>query len=81
MQCTENQVSSQAGLNTHLSRLGISHFTDEDDVGSLAEHGSNDASKVQSDVVPDFDLVDTWQVVFDGVFGGDDLAVGSVQGV
>ena len=72
-------MSSETGLDTHLGGLGISHLTDEDNVGGLTEHGTDDAGEIQSDVVPDLDLVDPWQVVLDGVFGRDDLAIRAVQ--
>ena len=59
--------------------LGISDFPHQDHIRGLPEHGPDDAAEVQADRVPYFTLVDPRQVVFHGVFGGDDFAVWAVQ--
>src|SRR5207249_4071333 len=79
MECTENQVSSQRCLYSDLGGLFVADFANQDDVGSLAEHGTDNASKVEPDVMPHLNLIDPGQVVLHWVFGRDDLSVRSIQ--
>jgi hypothetical protein len=72
-------VSCQTGLNRGLGGLKISNFADEKDVRVLPKHGTDNACERHPDFGFDLALVDAGQVVFDGVFGGDDLDVGPIQ--
>ena len=45
------------------------------------EEGPQSTREIESDVVPHLALIDPRQVVLDGIFGGDDLCVGSVEEV
>ena len=58
VQRTENQVSSQRGLDGDLGRLLVADFADQDDVGGLPQHGPDDAGEVEADLVLHLDLVD-----------------------
>jgi len=66
-------------LDSHRSRFLIPHLANQDDIGCLAQHGADDSGKVQADAVPDFALIDTRQVVFHGIFGGDNLFIRAIQ--
>src|ERR1700722_8870301 len=41
MKCRENQVSGHGCLDGDIGRLGVSHLSEHDDVGVLAENRSN----------------------------------------
>ena len=69
----------QRRLDAHLGRFRVAHLADEDHVGRLAEHGTDDAGEVEADVVADLDLVDPGEVVLDRILGRDDLRVGAVE--
>ena len=66
-------------MNGHVCRLAISDLSHEDDVWGLTQHGADDAGEVETDRRLNFDLVDAGQVVFDRVFGRNDLAVGPIE--
>ena len=78
MQCTENQVSSQRSLDSDLGRFLVADFTDEDDIRCLSQHGPDNPGEVEPDVMPDLNLIDARQVIFDRVLGRDDFPVWSV---
>src|SRR5437867_7315461 len=59
----------------------VADFAEHDDVGGLAEHGAQGQGEGQADGFADLDLVDAPEDVFDGVFDGDDFAVGAVDEV
>ena len=79
VQCAKYQVTGERRLNAHRGGLVVTHFADQDHVGCLTQHRANNQREVQADLVPDFYLVDPRQIVLDRVFGGNDLAVGSIE--
>ena len=79
VECAENQVSGEGGLDGDFGGFRIADFTDEDDVRGLAQHGADDSGEIEPDFVFHFDLIDTWKVILDGVFCGDDFLVWAVH--
>jgi len=66
-------------LDRHLADLEVSNLTDEDDVGSLTKHRSKNDRECQAYVVANLTLVHAREVIFHGIFRGDDFFIGSVQ--
>src|SRR4051812_15559798 len=79
VQRREDQVAGEGGLDGDLRHLQVADFANQDDVGRLAQHRTQDLGECQSDRVAYLALVDAREVVLDGVLGGDDLAVGAVE--
>ncbi len=72
----EDEVACFGGGEGGGHGFGVAHFADEDDVGVLAEDGSDGLCEAGG-VVADFDLFDdgvaVGVLVLDGVFDGDDV--------
>src|SRR5262249_53158828 len=79
MQCTEYQVSRQRCLHSDLSSLTVTNSPHQDDIGGLTQHGTNDTREVQADLMFHLDLINSRQVVFDGILRGDDLPIRPIQ--
>ncbi len=75
----KNEVAGQCGLHCHGRRLAIANFTNHDDVGILAHDAAQSARKVVTDFRLHLDLVDTVELVLDGIFERDDLHLGTVD--
>src|ERR1051325_694082 len=79
MQGGEDQVTGEGGLDGDFGHFQVANFADEDDVGRLTQHGAKNLGEGQADLLFDLALVDADEVVFDGVFGGDDFFVGAIE--
>ncbi len=81
VECGEDEVTGEGGVDGDVGGFGIANFPDHDNVGGLAEHGAECGAEGHADVGFDHDLVDAREFVFDGIFDGDDFAVGAVDDV
>ena len=75
----EDEVAGEGGLHGDFGGFLIADFADQDDIGVLAQHCAEDASEGEFDFRFDLALDDAVDVIFDRVFGGDQLAAGVVQ--
>ncbi len=75
----EDQVAGQRGLDGDVGGFQVADLADEDDVGVLPQEGTQAAGEGQTDVGVDLALDQAVEVVFDGVFGGEDLHIGRIQ--
>ena len=74
-------MTGERSLNRDVGDFTVSNLTHQNDVRSLTQHGSENRGEAQSDRVADLNLIDAAEVVFHGIFSGDDLAIRSVQRV
>ena len=81
VQRREDQVSCQRRLNRDFGDFLITDFTDQNDVRRLTKHRPEDLRESQSDVLANLALIDSFELIFDGIFSGDDLLVGAVEDV
>ena len=79
VQRREHEMAGQRGLDRDLRRLEIAHFADHDDVGVLAQDGAQHMREGQADLRLHLDLVDAFELVFDRIFDGEELALGRVE--
>src|SRR2546425_5163727 len=75
----EDHVAGEGGLDGDFDRLQVADLADEDHVGVLPDDVSESGGKGQPDLRLHWNLVHAFQLVLDGVFDGDDLAVGRVD--
>ena len=75
----QNQVAGEGGLNGNLRRLQVAHFTDHNHVRVLPQERAQGPAEGQADGLVDGDLHDAFQVVFDRVFGSEQLGVNGVD--
>ncbi len=75
----EHQVAGERGLDGDFSRLEVSNFADQNDVGVLPQEGAQSGGKVQPDLLLHLHLVDPGKLEFDRVLGGHDVGFGRVQ--
>ncbi len=75
----KHEVSGQGRLDGNLGGLKVADLTDEDAVRVLAQEGAEDAGKGQADGVVDGHLDDAVDIVFHGVFRGEQLGVDGVD--
>ena len=75
----EHQVSSERGLNGDVRNFAITNFTDQNNVGRLAQHGFQNGRKCETNLFTHLDLIDALEVVLNGILGGDDFFVGTIQ--
>ena len=73
VQRRENQMPRECRLNGDFGDFEVADFADENDVGGLTQHRPEDSCEAQPDLFLHLALVDAGEVVFDGVFGGDDF--------
>ena len=66
-------MSCQRRLHCDLGSLPITHFANHDDVGILAQDRAQRIGKSEIDLRMHLNLVDALQLVFHGIFNGDDL--------
>src|SRR5262249_2203498 len=59
--------------------LVVSNLTHKDNIWSLSQHGPDNSSEVQPDLVFHLHLIHAGQIVFDGVFGSNDLSIRPIQ--
>ena len=79
MQRAQHQVSRQRRFDGDLGRLEVPDLPHQDDIGVLAEEGTQGGRKVQSDLLLHLDLVDSVQLEFDGVLGRNNVRIRAVQ--
>lgn len=79
MQGAKHQMPGERCLNTHLGRFSIPHFTNENHVWSLAKHRTDNAGKIETDVVTNFHLIDPGEVILHRILGGDDLCIWTIE--
>ena len=73
MKGAEYEVPCEGGLDGDFSGLQIPDFTDEDHVGVLTQNGSQAGCKGNADVMVDLNLNNSIDVIFDRIFGRDEL--------
>ena len=59
--------------------LLVANLADHDDVGVLTQKGAKRGGECQADLLLHLDLTDARHLVFDGVFGGQDVVRGAVE--
>src|SRR5580704_15823876 len=74
-------MPGQRRLHGDQRRFGVANFTDHHDVRVLAQERPQTGGERQSDFRMDLHLVDTLNVVLDGVFDRHDLRLGVVDRV
>jgi hypothetical protein len=81
MQGREHEMARERGLHRDLRRLKIAHFADHDDVGVLAQDRAQHMREGQADLRFHLDLVDAFELIFDRIFDGEELALGQIEPV
>ena len=79
MQRAKHQVTGERRLNGNVCNFAISNFTDQDDVRRLTQHALEHDAEGKADLFADLHLIDAVEVVLNGIFSGDDLAVRRVE--
>ncbi len=74
-------MARHGGFHGDLRRLFIPDFSDHHHVGVLTQKSAKRRGKVKADFLVDVHLDDSRQVVFDRVLSGEDLHVGSINGI
>ena len=67
-------MARQGRLHGNLSRLLITNFADEDYIGVVAQNRAEPAREGQAGLFGNLNLIDTFELVLDRIFDGDDLA-------
>ncbi len=75
----EYKVAGEGCLDGDLRCLDVARFADHDAVWVLAEEGAEDAGEIEADTLLDGHLDDALDVVFHGVFAGQNLGVDGVD--
>ena len=75
VQRAEHQVAGERGLDRVFGRFQIADFADEHDVRVVTQNGAQRGGERQADLRMNLNLVDAVELVFDRVFGRDDLGV------
>ncbi len=75
----KHQVPGERGFDCNFRRLKVADFADENDVGILAQEGTQRGCEVQADLLFHLHLVDSAQLEFDGIFRGHDVGVDRVE--
>ncbi len=78
VQCREDQVAGQGGIDGDVGGVAVADLTDHDDVRVLT-HGRAQAFDESVALVVDLGLDDAGQMIFDRVFERDDLHAGIVD--
>ena len=74
-------MARERGLNGDVRNFTISDFTHQNNVGRLAQHGFKNGWKRETNLIAHLNLVDSLEVVFNGILGGDDFLVGPIKHV
>src|SRR2546427_2775156 len=72
-------MAGEGRLDCDFSRFEVSDFADQNDVGVLAQEGTEGGSKIQPDLVLHLHLVDATQLKLDRIFRCHDIRVRRVQ--
>ena len=75
MERGKHDVAGQRSLHGDLGGLDVTDFADHDGIRILSEERTQRRGERQADLVVDRDLHDAFDLVFDGIFGGEDLDV------
>ena len=75
----ENLVTCESGFDGDIGGFVVANFADHNDVGILAEDGAESIGKAETDFGFNGDLINSGELVFDGIFDGDDIILGVVQ--
>ncbi len=73
VQSREHQVTGQGGAQGRLHRFVVADFADENDVGVLAHGGAEQLREGEADFFIDLRLANAGNLVFDGIFAGEDV--------
>lgn len=76
MEGGEEEVAGEGGFDGYFCRFLIAYFADEDDVGVHTEVTAEGGGESESDFFVHLHLIDAWDCIFDGVFGGLDVDIG-----
>ena len=79
MQRGQNQVPGERRLHGDFGGFLFANLTDHNDIRVLAQHVLEDLGETQTDVLPDFVLVDDVDLVFDRIFDSDDILFDAVE--
>ena len=79
VQSGENLVAGESRFDGDIGGFVVANFTDHDDVRILAEDGAESIGKAQTDFGFDGNLINSGELVFDGVFDCDDIILGVIQ--
>uniref|UniRef100_E6QI37 Uncharacterized protein n=1 Tax=mine drainage metagenome TaxID=410659 RepID=E6QI37_9ZZZZ len=69
----EDEMAGERGVDGDLRGFGVTDFADENLVGIVAEDGAQSASEGEAFFFVDGNLGDAADLIFDGVFDGDDF--------
>src|SRR6056297_1211884 len=72
-------MPGQGRLDGNARGFKITHLADHDDVRILSHDGTQRAGKVKPDGGLGLNLVNALDLVLNGIFNGDDLALGRVE--
>lgn len=75
----EDLMAGEGGADGDFGGLGIADFADHDDIGILAEDGTEAGGEGEAAAGFDGDLGYAVELIFDGVFDGDDLLFGGID--
>ena len=74
MQRRQHEVARQRSLDGDHTRLAVSNFADEDDVGVLAQNRAQCVGEGQAGLRIRLHLIDVLEAVLDGILDGHDVA-------
>lgn len=79
VQSGEHLVTGESRFDGDIGGFVVANFPDHDDVGILAEDGAEGIGEAETDFGFDGDLINSGELVFDGIFDGDDIILGVIQ--
>ena len=68
-------MPGQGGLDSYFSGLLVANFTNQNDVRVLAHNRSETACKSQVDFGINLNLADAFDLIFNGVFDGNNIDI------
>ena len=69
-------MAGECRLDGDIGGLQIAHLANHDDIGVLADNGSQDSGEVEANVRFGLDLGDPFNLIFNWVLNGDDFTLG-----
>src|SRR6266516_7358181 len=72
-------MAGQGGLDGDLRRFVVANFADQDHVRVMPQNRTQPAGESQPGLFRNLDLVEAFELIFDRVFNGNDLADGIVD--
>src|SRR6476620_9876247 len=79
MEGGENEVTSEGSFDGDFSSFEVADFTDQNDVGILAQERTQRGREVQADLFLHLHLVDAGKVELHRIFRGHDVRIHCVQ--